>query len=38
MCLRSIDNVTPATPCNKAKLKKLKETVNAPPNAQATYA
>lgn len=38
MCLSSIESVTPATACRRAKLRKLKVTVTAPPRAQTTYA
>jgi len=38
MCLSNIESVAAARACNKAKLKKLKVTVSAPPKAHTTYA
>jgi len=38
MCLSSIESVAAARACNRAKLRKLKVTVPAPPKAHTTYA
>lgn len=38
MCLSNIERVAAATACNRAKLRKLKVTVPAPPKAHTTYA
>lgn len=38
MCLSSIESVAAARACSRAKLRKLKVTVPAPPKAHTTYA
>lgn len=38
MCLSSIESVAAARACSRAKLRKLKVTVLAPPPAHTTYA
>jgi len=38
MCLSSIESVTAAIACSRAKLRKLKVTVPAPPKVHTTYA